>query len=170
MANPQIMQGAASWYHPGKSGTFQLGPQKIIAYFGDIHPAILKAMNINIPMVAFEIYLDNAPIPKNTVRTKPPINLSTLQAVERDFAFVTEETIAADQVVRAAFIADKQLIADVTVFDIFKGESVEAGKISIGITVKFQPKEATLTEEEIESICKKIISNVSKQTGGILRG
>ena len=170
VANPQIMQGAASWYHPGKSGTFQLGPQKIIAYFGDIHPAILKAMNINIPMVAFEIYLDNAPIPKNTVRTKPPINLSTLQAVERDFAFVTEETIAAEQVVRAAFIADKQLIADVTVFDIFKGESVEAGKISIGITVKFQPKEATLTEEEIESICKKIISNVSKQTGGILRG
>lgn len=170
VASPQVMQGAASWYHPGKSGTFQLGPQKIIAYFGDIHPAVLKAMNISIPMVAFEIYLDNAPIPKNADKARPPINVSTLQALERDFAFVIEEAITADQVVRAAFIADRQLIADVTVFDIFKGKTLETGNVSIGITVKFQPKEATLTEDEIENTCKKIISNVSKQTGGVLRG
>ena len=127
-------------------------------------------MKIGIPMVAFEIYLDNVPIPKNTVNATPPINISTLQALERDFACVIDEAISADQVVRAAFIADRQLIADVTVFDIFKGKTLETGNVSIGITVKFQPKEATLTEDEIENTCKKIISNVSKQTGGVLRG
>ncbi len=170
-ANAQIAQGGPQWYHPGRSGTVQLGPKSQLAHFGEIHPAILKAMDVDGPVVGFEIYLDNAPMPKagkGTARSK--LDLHELQAVERDFAFIVEDKISAEELVRAASSADKKLIADVAVFDVFSGGNLEAGQMSVGITVTLQPTEATLTDAEIEAVSDKVVANVAKHTGGILRG
>ena len=169
-ANAQIVQGAPAWYHPGRSGTLQLGPKSPLVHFGELHPAVLKAMDVEGPMVGFEIYLDNAPMPKKAVKSRGALDLSQLQAVERDFAFIVEDTVSTENLVRAASTADKKLINDVVVFDVFKGGSLEANQMSVGVTVKLQPTEATLTDAEIEAVSDKIIANVSKQTGGILRG
>ncbi|MFP6711224.1 MAG: phenylalanine--tRNA ligase subunit beta [Rhodospirillales bacterium] len=170
-ASAQIAEGAPSWYHPGRSGTLQLGPKSVLAHFGELHPAILKAMDIEGPVVGFEIYLDNAPLPKagkGPARTK--LDLSQFQSVERDFAFVLDTNVSAEKLIRAASSADKKLITEVSVFDVFTGGALEDTQMSIGITVTLQPTEATLTDAEIEAVSDKIIANVSKQTGGILRG
>jgi len=170
-ANAQIAQGGPQWYHPGRSGTVQLGPKSQLAHFGEIHPAILKAMDVNGPVVGLEIYLDNAPMPKagkGAARSK--LDLHELQAVERDFAFIVEDKVSAEDLVRSAASADKKLIADVTVFDVFTGGNLDAHQMSVGITVTLQPTEATLTDAEIEAVSDKVVANVTKQTGGILRG
>ena len=171
-ANAQIAQGAPAWYHPGRSGTLQLGPKSPLAHFGEIHPAILKAMDVEGPLVGFEIYLDNAPLPKskNQGKARPALNLAQFQAVERDFAFIVEAKVTAEDLIRAASTADKKLITEVTVFDIFTGGALDDNQMSVGITVRLQPTEATLTDAEIDAVADKVIANVAKQTGGILRG
>ena len=169
-ARAQIAQGAPAWYHPGRSGTLQLGPKSPLAHFGELHPAILKAMDVEGPLVGFEIYLDNAPLPKNTNKSRPALDLSQFQAVERDFAFIVETSVTASDLVKAASTADKKLITDVIVFDVFTGGNLEDKQMSVGITVKLQPTKATLTDAEIETVAEKIIANVAKNTGGSLRG
>jgi phenylalanyl-tRNA synthetase beta chain len=169
-ASAQITQGAPAWYHPGKSGTLQLGPKLILAHFGELHPTILKAMDVEGPLVGFEIFLDNAPLPKTTDKSRPALNLSPFQSVERDFSFIVESNITAENIVRAALMADRDLITDVVVFDVFNGGSLGAEELSIGITVKLEPTKATLTDSEIEAVSEKIIANIEKQTGGSLRG
>ena len=169
--NAQVQQGGPSWYHPGRSGTVQLGPKSVLAHFGEIHPTILKTMDVDGPIVGFEIYLDNAPLPKagkGTVRSK--LDLHELQAVERDFAFIVEDKVSAENLVRAASSADKKLISNVAVFDVFTGGNLDTHQMSIGLTVTLQPTEATLTDAEIEAVSDKIVANVVKHTGGILRG
>ena len=128
-------------------------------------------MDVDGPMVGFEIYLDNAPLPKagkGTARSK--LDLHAFQAVERDFAFIVENMVSAEELVRAAASADKKLISDVAVFDVFTGGNLEAHQMSVGITITLQPTEATLTDAEIEAVSDKIVANVAKHTGGILRG
>ncbi|MBT4938947.1 MAG: phenylalanine--tRNA ligase subunit beta, partial [Rhodospirillaceae bacterium] len=170
-ANAQIAQGGPQWYHPGRSGTVQLGPKSQLAHFGEIHPAILKAMDVEGPVVGFEIYLDNAPMPKaGKGATRSKLDLHELQAVERDFAFIVEDKVSAEDLVRSAASADKKLIADVTVFDVFTGGNLDAHQMSVGLSVTLQPTEATLTDAEIEAVSDKVVANVAKQTGGILRG
>ncbi len=170
--NAQIVQGGPNWYHPGRSGTMQLGPKVILAHFGELHPAVLKAMSIEGPVVGFEIYLDNIPLPKEKVgaKTRPALELSPLQTVERDFAFLVDTSVSAQSLINTASSADKKLIKNVMVFDIFVANSLEDNKRSVGITVTLQPKETTLTDAEIEIVSDKIISNVLEKTGGILRG
>jgi phenylalanyl-tRNA synthetase beta chain len=169
-ANAQIAEGAPAWYHPGRSGTLQLGPKTPLAYFGELHPAILKAMDVEGPLVGFEIFLDNAPLPKNTDKSRPALDLSPFQTVERDFAFIVDSKVSAEDLVRTAVSADKKLITQVTVFDVFTGGALDDTQMSVGITVRLQPTEATLTDAEIEAISNKVIANVSKHTGGVLRG
>ncbi len=169
--NAQVQQGGPSWYHLGRSGTVQLGPKSVLAHFGEIHPTILKTMDVDGPIVGFEIYLDNAPLPKagkGTARSK--LDLHELQAVERDFAFIVEDKVSAENLVRAASSADKKLISNVAVFDVFTGGNLDTHQMSIGLTVTLQPTEATLTDAEIEAVSDKIVTNVAKHTGGILRG
>ena len=149
----------------------QLGPKSQLAHFGEIHPAILKAMDVEGPVVGFEIYLDNAPMPKaGKGATRSKLDLHELQAVERDFAFIVEDKVSAEDLVRSAASADKKLIADVTVFDVFTGGNLDAHQMSVGLSVTLQPTEATLTDAEIEAVSDKVVANVAKQTGGILRG
>jgi len=170
VASFQISADAPSWYHPGRSGVFRLGPKNVIGYFGELHPRILGEMDVAGPLVAFEIFPDAIPEPKRkATRAKPPLELSDLQPLRRDFAFVVAESVSADQLLRAARGVDKKLIADVSLFDVFEGGSLGEGQKSLAIEVTLQPVEKTLTDEEIEAVSKRIVAAVEKATGGTLR-
>jgi len=172
-ANPdsfQVVAEAPSWYHPGRSGTLRLG-NKPVAHFGEMHPAILTQLGVKGPVVAFELFLEALPPAKaRATKARPLLKNSPFQPLERDFAFTLDSTVAADAVVRAAKGADKLLIADVAVFDLYEGDKMAAGKKSLAITVTLQPTEKTLTDEEIEAVGARIVQAVTKATGGELRG
>jgi phenylalanyl-tRNA synthetase beta chain len=167
----QTTRTAPGWYHPGRSGTLQLGPKMVLAHFGELHPAILDALDIKGPAVAFELDLDALPAPKSkATRAKPALEMPDLMPVRRDFAFIVGKDAAADALVRAARGAEKALISDVTVFDIFEGDSIGADKVSVAIEVTLQPRDKTLTDADIEAVAEKVVAQVKKATGGTLRG
>jgi phenylalanyl-tRNA synthetase beta chain len=160
--------GAAPWYHPGRSGTLALGPT-VLAYFGELHPRIIAAFDLKGPAAGFEIFLDAIPEMKAKGKARAPLEASDFPAVERDFAFVLDRGVTADAVIRAARSVDRQLIERVGVFDVYEGKGVPEGKKSLAISVRLQPKDKTLTDDEIEAIAKKIVAAVGKATGGTLR-
>ena len=169
-ANAQIRKGASEYFHPGRSGVLALG-KNVLAQFGEIHPAILEEMDIKFPVVGFEIFLENIPAPKKKSGTeKPFLQLAALQPLSRDFAFVVDENVDSDSLVRAAKSADKKMIASAYVFDVYAGKGVEEGKKSLALNVTLQPQDKTLTDEEIEVISQDIIAAVNAKTGGVLRG
>jgi phenylalanyl-tRNA synthetase beta chain len=165
-ASLQVVAGAPAWYHPGRSGTIQMGPQNKLAYFGEIHPRVLAAMDVKGPLVAFEVVLNAIPVPKAKNATRAALNAFDLLPVSRDFAFVIDDGIEAEKLIKAAKGADKALISDAAVFDVFK---LDGTKKSYAIEVTLQPRDKTLTDEEIEAVSQKIISAVQKATGGTLR-
>jgi phenylalanyl-tRNA synthetase beta chain len=166
----QIAPGGPPWFHPGRSGTIQIGPQNVLGHFGELHPRALEALDIKGPLVAFEVILEKIPEPKTkATRAKPALELSPFQPVERDFAFVVERNVKAADIVRAAQSADRKLIAGVIVFDVYEGAGIEQGKKSIAIAVTIQPREKTMTDAEIETLAAKIAAEVAKRTGGVLR-
>ena len=169
-AKVQILRGAEEWWHPGRHGRICLGPKKVMGVFGEIHPKILREMGLKGPIVAFTLYPDEVPLPKNKTATRPALKATDLQSVERDFAFVVDAQVEALTLVNAAAGADKALITDVRVFDEFIGGSLGEGKKSLAVTVRLQPVETTLKDAEIEAIAAKIIEKVTKATGGVLRG
>lgn len=171
VANLQVEAGGPDWYHPGRSGTIKLGPKTVLGTFGEFHPKTLSSLDVDGPLCGFEVHIDAIPEAKRKpTRTKPRLDLSAFQAVTRDFAFVVDRDVEAAKLCRAAAGADKKLITDVTVFDIFEGASLGEGKKSIAIEVAIQPVERTLTDEDFEALLEKITGNVEKQTGGVLRG
>ncbi|MAQ38335.1 MULTISPECIES: phenylalanine--tRNA ligase subunit beta [Thioclava] len=171
-ARAQINRKLDAWWHPGRAGNVALGPN-LLATFGEVHPKVLRELGVKGPAVAFTIRLANIPFPKKKGATRPALQISDLQAVERDFAFVVDTTVEALTAVNAAMGADKKLIESVNVFDQFTGAKAEeqmgAGKKSIALTVRMQPADKTLTDAEIEAVSKKIVEKVSKATGGTLR-
>lgn len=170
-AKVQVVNTGPDWFHPGRRGQIQLGPKLVLATFGEFHPMTLEALDASGPLCGFEVWLDNLPQPRSrAVKTKPPLELSGLQAVRRDFAFVVDRDQEAATLLRAASGADKKLIADVSIFDVFEGVSLGEGKKSVAIEVTLQPVGKTLTDEEIEAVSAKIVENVAKSTGGVLRG
>lgn len=165
----QVVAEAPSWYHPGRSGSLKLG-NKTVAWFGEIHPRILAAFDIKDSVVGFEIDLGLLPPMKaKSSKAKSAFRPAALQAVERDFAFVVNSSVAADAVLRAAKNADKALIAGVSLFDVYEGQHMEAGKKSLAIQVTLQPTDKTLTDAEIEAVAGKVVEAVVKATGGVLR-
>ncbi|MER9671622.1 phenylalanine--tRNA ligase subunit beta [Mesorhizobium sp. M0208] len=167
----QIEAGGPAWYHPGRSGTIKLGPKVILGTFGEFHPKTLEGLDVSGPLCGFEVFIDAVPEPKaKPTRTKPRLDLSAFQAVKRDFAFVVDKAVEAGTLVRAALAADRKLISGVSVFDVFEGAALGAAKKSIAIEVSIQPVEKTLTDEDFEALAKRIVENVHKQTGGVLRG
>ena len=168
-AKMQIIRGAAGWWHPGRHGMFGLGPKKILGIFGELHPKVLREMDIKGPAVAFTLWPDEVPAPKTRSATRPPLIVQELQPVERDFAFVVDAGVEALTLVNAALGADKALIADVRVFDEFIGGSVGEGKKSLAIAVRLQPVGATLKEAEIDAVSAKVVDKVTRATGGKLR-
>ena len=169
-AKTQILRGASDWWHPGRHGMICLGPKKVLGVFGELHPKVLKAMDIKGPAVAFTLWPQEIPLPRKTGATRPALVLNDLQAVERDFAFVVDAQVAALDLMNAAAGADKALISDVRLFDEFIGGSLGEDKKSLAITVRLQPTDSTLKEADIEAVGKKIIEKVEKATGGTLRG
>jgi phenylalanyl-tRNA synthetase beta chain len=170
VANLQISTDAPAWFHPGRSGTFRLGPN-VIGHFGEFHPAVLEALDVEGPLVGFEIVLDRIPEPKaKATRVKPLLELSAFQPVERDFAFVVPRSVAAGDMVKAAAGVDRKLITAVNVFDVYEGVGIDDDKKSIALEVTLQPREKTLTDVEIEAVAAKIVAEVVKRTGATLRG
>jgi phenylalanyl-tRNA synthetase beta chain len=167
----QIVPGGPAWLHPGRSGTIQMGPQNVLGSFGELHPRALEALDAEGPLAAFEVILERIPEPKaKATRVKPALELSPFQPVERDFAFVVERKMKAADIVRAAQNADKKLVTDVTVFDVYEGKGIDPDKKSIAIAVTIQPRDRTMTDEEIDAVGGKIVAEVTKRTGGVLRG
>ncbi len=170
--NAQVTADAPGWYHPGRSGVLRLGPN-VLARFGELHPKVLQAYDLRGPVAAFEVFVDRVPAPKGKKgqsKLKPALELSPFQPVERDFAFVVDADVPADKLIRAAKAADKQLVTDVKLFDVYTGDKVGEGKKSLAIAVTLQPREKTLTEQEIDAVGKTIVEKVRKDTGGELRG
>ena len=174
VANLQVFPAeddGPAWYHPGRSGSLRLGPKTILAHFGEVHPGTLKKMGVKGPMVAFEVFLDNLPAQKaKKSQARPLVKMSAFQPLERDFAFLVGVDVDSAQVVRAAAGADKNLIADVHLFDVYQGPGVAEDRKSVAIQVTLQPFDKTLTDDEIEAVAAKVVANVTKSTGGELRG
>ncbi len=167
----QTVAAAPGWYHPGRAGTLQQGPKNILAHFGEVHPRVLDALDVKGPVMAFEVFPTRLPAPKaKATKTRAKLEASNLLPLTRDFAFVVEDKVTADVLVRAAKGAEKKLVSDVRVFDLYAGKGVEDGKKSLAIEVTLQPREKTLTDEEIEAVSAKIVAQVKKATGGELRG
>ena len=167
----QVVAGGLDWAHPGRSATLRFGPKGVIGAFGEVHPRVLKALDVKGPLVAFEIHLDALPLPKyKPTKVKPKLSLSGFQPVTRDFAFIVDKATAAGEMVKSAQNADRALISDVSVFDLYEGQGVEAGKKSVALAVTLQPVEKTLTEAEIEAVGAKIVAEMAKRYGAALRG
>ncbi|MHA1597786.1 MAG: phenylalanine--tRNA ligase subunit beta [Alphaproteobacteria bacterium] len=166
----QTVTESAPWYHPGRSASLCLGPKTVLARFGEIHPGVLASMGVDGPIAGFEVYLDN--LPKSKAKkgtTRKLVELPAFHPVGRDFAFVVDAGVSAAAVIRAAISADKTLIRDVSVFDVFSGGNLGDGKKSLAINVTLQPTQQTLTDAEIESVSSNIVAAVKKATGGTLR-
>jgi phenylalanyl-tRNA synthetase beta chain len=163
-----VKAGAPPWYHPGRAGTLALGP-KVLATFGELHPRILDAFDLKGPVAAFEVNLDAIPEAKAKSKARAMFAPSPFQAIERDFAFVVETSVAAEEVLRAVKSADRALIEAATVFDVYEGKGVPDGSKSLAVSVRIQPKDKTLTDPEIEALAQKIVAGVTKATGAVLR-
>jgi phenylalanyl-tRNA synthetase beta chain len=159
---------APAFYHPGRSGVVRQGPKTVLGNFGELHPRVLAALDLSGPACAFEIFLDAIPDPKR--RKKGPPDLPQFQPVRRDFAFLVDASMEAERVLRAARGAERSLITAVTLFDVYEGEKVQAGKKSLAMKVTFQPRERTLTDAEIDAAGAKVVAAVGKATGAVLRG
>ncbi|MEO0400633.1 MAG: phenylalanine--tRNA ligase subunit beta [Pseudomonadota bacterium] len=166
----QIAAAAPAWYHPGRSGVMRLGPKRVLAAFGELHPRVLKAMDVDGPIVGFEIYLDAIPQPKaKGGKARSALDASEFMPLRRDFAFLVDVDIAADVLLRAVRGAEKSLIDGVRLFDDYRGKGVPEGQKSLAVEVTLQPRDKTLKDEEIEAVSAKIVAQVEKATGGVLR-
>jgi phenylalanyl-tRNA synthetase beta chain len=166
--NLQVLAEAPDYYHPGRSAVLRLGPT-ILAQFGELHPNALKACDLKGPAVGFEVFLDRLPTPRSKGAARPLLDASSFQPLERDFAFLVDVAVPSDKLIRAAKSADKALITEAKVFDLFQGGALPEGKKSIAFSVTIQPRDRTLTDQEIEALSARIVAAVNKATGGELR-
>jgi phenylalanyl-tRNA synthetase beta chain len=169
----QVAQGSASsWWHPGQSARLQLGPRAAVAEFGAIHPAVLKAMDVDGPVYGFEIWLEAIPEPKrkSAIKTRAALSLSPFMPLSRDYAFLVDGAKAAGDLVKAIQGADKALIASARVFDVYTGAGVPEGSKSVAVEVAIQPVDHTLTDAEIDGLSGRIIAAAEKAVGAKLRG
>ncbi len=166
----QTTADAAPWYHPGRSGVLRLGPKLPLAHFGELHPRVLKAMDVDGPVFAFEAFIDQIPAAKaRATKTRPALETLELLPVKRDFAFVVDRALAADQLMKAVKGAEKKLISRVTLFDVYEGRGVPEGKKSLAVEVTLQPRDRTLTDEEIDAVARAIVAAAEKGAGASLR-
>ena len=165
----QVTRDAPAWFHPGRSGTLRLGPL-VLGHFGELHPRVAVLLDISGPLAAFEVMFEAVPAPKaKATKAKPPLAVSDLMPVKRDFAFVVDRAVQAADIVKAAAGAEKALVERVSVFDVYEGTGIAPGSKSVAIEVVLAPKERTLTDAEIEAVGARIVAGVEKATGGVLR-
>ncbi len=167
----QVVPGGPGFLHPGRSATLQFGPKNIVGWFGQLHPSVCEALDAEGPIVAFEIVLDAVPAPKaKPAKAKPKLERSDFMPVERDLAFVVDSAVSAGDILKAAQSAERTLVSDVGVFDVYQGKGLPEGAKSVAVSVTLQPRERTLTDAEIEAAMARIVAEVSKRTGATLRG
>ncbi|WP_242127558.1 phenylalanine--tRNA ligase subunit beta [Sphingobium sp. Sx8-8] len=169
VANVQSFGEASGAYHPGQSGTLRLGPKVVLAEFGVLHPSLAKQFGLTGIVVAGEIFLDAIPARRKSGFMRPPYAPPALQAVKRDFAFVIDESVEADALVRAVRNADKKAIVDARLFDLFVGPGVEEGKKSLAVEITLQPGDKSFSQEELDAISAAVVKAAEK-LGGTLRG
>lgn len=163
----QVFRNAPSYYHPGRSGALCLG-KTVLAYFGQLHPSVLKAFDIKGNVVACEVFLDKLPPAKAKNKNKA-LRVSSLMPLSRDFAFLMDKNTEVAKLINAIKGVDKELITDVRLFDVYEGDKCPENKKSIALEVVIQPKEKTLTEEEIDSLSRRIIGIAGKVANAELR-
>jgi phenylalanyl-tRNA synthetase beta chain len=165
----QVTTDAPSWFHPGRSGRLGLGPLKL-ASFGELHPAVLKELDIGVPVVGFELDLDALPKPRAKAgKTRPALDSWPYPPIDRDFAFIVDEAVTADALLKVVRQAEKKLIREAQLFDVYRGQGVESGKKSLAVTVRLQSRERTLTEAEVEPVVLRIVEAAAKAVGANLR-
>jgi phenylalanyl-tRNA synthetase beta chain len=167
--NLMVMGEAGSQFHPGQSATLRLGPKVVLARFGMVHPATLKAFDVDGPIAAVELFLDAIPAKKGAAFARAGFTPPALQAVTRDFAFLVSATLAAGDLVRAVQGADKAVITGVRVFDLFAGAGVPEGHKSLAVEVTLQPGEASFKDAELKALAEKVVAAAAK-LGAELRG
>jgi phenylalanyl-tRNA synthetase beta chain len=155
------------YYHPGKAARFKIGKQ-VVGYCGELHPSVLELVDIKENLVAFEVITESLPTPKSKT-AKPKLELSDLQSINRDFAFIVNKEVLAGDICQNVISVDKKLIEKVDVFDVYAGKGIEEGKKSIALSVKIQPKNENLNEEQINTLAQAIIGKIEQTTGGSLR-
>jgi phenylalanyl-tRNA synthetase beta chain len=165
----QLFGETSGLYHPGRSGRLCLGPKNTLAEFGELHPATLKALDLDGPAMAAEIFLDAIPMPKASGHMRAAYAPPALQAVTRDFAFLIDAQAPAGDLLRAVKNAEKQHLTEARIFDIFEGEHVPEGKKSVAIEVTLQPGGRSFTDEELKAISDTVVAAAEK-AGGTLRG
>ncbi len=163
-----LLDTGTHWYHPGQSGLLAMG-KKHVAAFGMVHPAVLQALDIDGPVVACEIFLDNLPLSKKKSATKAALVLSPYQAVSRDFAFLIDANIMGGDIVKAVKNTDKTMLQSVSLFDDYRGKGITPGQKSVAFSITLQPTDATLTDVQIDAVVQKVIAAV-ETLGGVLRG
>lgn len=167
--NVQISADARAWWHPGRSGVLRLGPN-VLAEFGEIHPKVLKALDIDGRVLAFEVFLEAVPAPKKkALKARPAVTIPELNPVRRDFAFLAPADMLTADLLKAVKGADKQLVTDAVLFDVYTGKGVPEGQVSLAVEVTLQPGDKTLTDKEIEAVAEKIVKAGAK-AGASLRG
>ena len=154
-----------NWFHPGRSANIISNEKNLLASFGEIHPRILSKLNLPL-CVGFELYLENITVNMNNKNIPNEFNFSNLQSVKRDFSFDIPHELNAEIVINAVKSCNESLIEDIKLFDQF---ILNDGKKSLAIEITIQPKTETLTDDEIDGICKIVINKVEKSTGGKLR-
>jgi len=165
----QISMDAPEYYHPGRSGVMRLG-KNVIAYFGEVHPLVLKIFGIKQRVYAFEVFLDKIPLPRGTQgKAKKKLELSQFQPVDKDFAFVVDKTVKASDLMAAVRVADRDYITEVRIFDVYEGDNLPVGKKSIALSVTFQPKDKTFSEQELSYMMEKVEKAVSSKYNAELR-
>jgi len=166
----QVVPGGPPFLHPGRSAALRVGPKMTIGWFGQLHPSALEALDAEGPIVGFEIVLDPLALPRTKGATKPKLERSDFMPVERDLAFLVAESVRAGDIVKAAQSAERVLVAEIGVFDVYQGKGLPEGSKSVAISVTLQPRERTLTDAEIDAAMAKIVAEVAKKTGATLRG
>jgi len=168
-AKAQLTRDAPAWFHPGRSATLRLGPKIVLAHFGEVHPDTLRTLDVASPVAAFEVFLGALPPQRRKGLARTALEAADLLPVRRDFAFVLDRDVPAGDVVKAALSADKTLIAGVSVFDLFEADTLGKDKKSLALEVTLQPREKTLTDQEIEAVAAKVVAAVGKATRGEIR-
>ncbi len=166
----QTVPGGPAFLHPGRSATLRLGPKAAVGFFGELHPKVMDAMGIAGPLAVFEIILDALPLPKSRpTRAKPRLERVDLMPVERDFAFVVDEAVAAADILKAVRAVDRAVIAEAGVFDVYRGAGIGEGRKSVAVSVTLQPRDRTLTDAELDALGARIEAEVARKTGAVLR-
>ena len=166
--NYRLQLNAPAYYHPGRSGTYIYQKDTTLAYFGEINPIILSQLGINIPVVCFELFLNNVSS-LYKCKINEPIVLSQYQSVKRDFSFIVKKTVLATDIMSTIKKQHITEIKDIKIFDIYKSEEIGADNKAVALEILLQSDKETFNDEKISNISEKIVSAITKNCNGVLR-